>query len=130
MKRMKPGLLAWVVVVAMGCGGASSEALSGGEVLGDASRELAGCTALCDSGSVSCTGATCSAVDYHGVTCGGTFYACPPPPNPSCPYESCSPYSGQACWSPGASVTCCDAAGGRNVCACNGGSWMCMAVDA
>jgi hypothetical protein len=85
MKCFKWWVLACAVGLVMGCGGASTEVAVEGEVLESSSQELAVCTALCSSGSVSCpTGtSTCTTTDYQGVTCDGVFMPCPSSP-PGC----------------------------------------------
>ena len=122
MKRALVVFAAFVSVSLLGCGGQptgaepEAPAEEGGTV-----SQFATCSALCDGGqSVSCTGNTCSATNYSGVTCNNVFTACPPPP--SCTHRPCSDFQG-ACFS-GLAALCCEG-NVESRCDCIGGTWSC-----
>ncbi len=128
MKRSLFVLTAFVSLSLLACGGPPVEA----EPLGEVSQELVTCTATCIGGqTVSCSGTTCSATEYSGVTCNGVFTACPPPsdPPPTCDYAplSCYALQGTSCRGSGTSTrrNCCD--GDFNSwCVCNSGRYICV----
>lgn len=122
MKRALVVFAAFVGVSLLGCGlpptDAEPEAPAeeGGTV-----SQFATCTALCGGGqSVSCTGNTCSATNYSGVSCDNVFTACPPPS--ACSHRPCSDFQG-ACLS-GFAALCCDG-DVESRCDCIGGIWHC-----
>ncbi len=121
------GLLA---AMAMGCGAPSAEDVVTTEGIQESSQELSTCTATCASGSVSCPGGTtlCSAQDNHGVTCNGTFIACPTTPPACAGLLSCEELRGSACLFPN-EEPCCFASGQRGECSCSfGGIWRCNGI--
>ena len=127
MKSMKLLVLACAAAFAVGCGDVPAEAAVDGDDVSISSQELAGCTALCFTGSVTCPSAAsnCSASNYQGVTCDGVFYACPTLPPPTCTHPTCTSVVGKAC-EVGASTPCCDTDGTVYFCGCtNQRRWEC-----
>ncbi|SEU23219.1 hypothetical protein SAMN05443572_106505 [Myxococcus fulvus] len=111
--------LGMLVAVAMGCGAPSAEEVIAVEGVEGVSQELSTCTAACATGSVSCPSGTtvCSAQDNSGVTCNGTFIACPTTP-PACDgLPQCRDIVGSVC-ALGSREPCCTASGAESVCVC------------
>nr|BDT35943.1 hypothetical protein MFMH1_56120 [Myxococcus sp. MH1] len=111
--------LGLLVTMAMGCGAPSAEDVVTTEGIQESSQELSTCTAACATGSVSCPSGTtvCSAQDNSGVTCNGTFIACPTTP-PACgDLPRCRDLVGSVC-APGSREPCCTASGAESVCVC------------
>ncbi|MDC0713130.1 hypothetical protein POL68_32000 [Stigmatella sp. ncwal1] len=105
MKRSLATMLVFVGLSLLGCGGPVTEPETAPDTDAPTTvSQLSTCTASCPGGtSVSCTGASCSATDNQGVTCGGTFYAC------GCGnLPACSAYSNKICTSPGQQLSCCN----------------------
>ncbi|WP_342380216.1 hypothetical protein NVS55_11605 [Myxococcus stipitatus] len=123
MKKFNLLLLACITALAVGCGEAPAEVADPGEEMSTSSEELSACTASCAAGSVSCpTGTTnCSAVNGQGVTCDGTFYACP-----TCNYFSCASQDTLECAMPGYETPCCRANGSVGRCRCGVKRWSCF----
>ncbi|AKF86528.1 hypothetical protein MFUL124B02_28850 [Myxococcus fulvus 124B02] len=110
--------LGMLVAVAMGCGAPSAEEVIAVEGVEGVSQELSTCTAACATGSVSCPSGTtvCSAQDNSGVTCNGTFIACPAAP--ACGgIPTCAELRGRAC-SIGDEEPCCSSTGAESFCVC------------
>ncbi|AKQ67780.1 hypothetical protein A176_004692 [Myxococcus hansupus] len=130
MKHALAALLAAVSLTVLGCG--DTEALAPEDTAppeGQVSQQGT-CTALCEfGGTISCTGTTCVATDYSGVSCDGAFTACP---DFACPggQPQCSEYEYTACSTRGREIDCCE--GNRpNICLCAGviggrNQWLCF----
>jgi hypothetical protein len=122
MKRALVVFAAFVSVSLLGCGGQATGAEPDAPTEESSTVSQSGtCTALCAGGqTVSCTGTTCSATDYSGVSCSGQpFIACP---SSSCDFRPCSDFQG-ACLE-GFAALCCDG-GVESRCDCMSGSWNC-----
>jgi len=102
MKRAFVMMVAVLGMSLLGCGGADDLAASTDEVVSsdevqDVSQELVTCTATCYGGtSVSCTGTTCSYINFQSVTCDGVVTNCPPTVCPG-EYRACFSLSGRRC---------------------------------
>ncbi|NMO17728.1 hypothetical protein HPC49_23830 [Pyxidicoccus fallax] len=110
MKRSLAVLAAVIGFSLLGCGGTGTEEVM--EATPEAGEEstvsqFATCTATCGNGStsVSCSGSTCSASDFQGVTCNGVFKPCPPPPCSG--YPTCTSLLNTYCSVEGAEQACC-----------------------
>lgn len=124
MQGLKGLLFVFAVGVAVGCGSPSAEPVEDGEESTSSAQELSECTASCSTGSVSCPAGTanCSATQGQGVTCDGTFYACP-----TCTATNeCERRDTKVCSVPGYELKCCWSNGQEGICRCAVGRWDCL----
>jgi hypothetical protein len=111
-------MAAFVSLSLLGCGGPTI-AEPGAEEFSAVSQEVTTCTASCSGGqTVSCSGNTCSAVDYDGVTCDGVYTACPVPTCADTSLPQCDSLAGRLCANPGGYTSCCDE-GVESYCVCS-----------
>ncbi|RKH20672.1 hypothetical protein D7Y13_02165 [Corallococcus praedator] len=125
MKHCLGMFAALLVTGLVACGGMESGEAQ--EEFGQQSSALS-CSAACSSGTLTCQGASCSAVDGSHVQCDGVYQYCPttPPPLICSRANACVFINGTACPSPGASRDCCLEGLPTGGCYCTfNGRWTC-----
>ncbi|RKG92775.1 hypothetical protein [Corallococcus terminator] len=117
------GIFAALVITGLvACGGVESGEAQ--EEIGQQSSALT-CSATCPSGTITCQGSSCSAVDGSHVQCDGVTQFCPPL---LCNRATaCESLNGRACSPSGSTRGCCLVGQPTGACYCTvNGTWTCM----
>lgn len=108
------------------CGGLAAN--ESPEEWGQQTEALVSCSTTCQTGTLSCQGSSCSAVDGSSVQCDGVYQYCPPPPTGgACTAGSCWSMHGSRCYGgPNVWTDCCVDEQTPSNCICSyQGTWEC-----